>query len=120
MILNKNRKLVRWAYLFRDRPDRTTLCAFFWQVVLISPIAVLIYAVASPVFGVIWLLNRYVEPILLRWEKRRIQRARERRNKKCKVELKAKSVAKGPSTLHVLWQGLKAVKGKVCPLIVIE
>ena len=123
MKLDKNRKLVRWAYFWRARPDRTTLCAFFWHVVLLSPIAGLIFVAISPIYGGVWLLNRYVAPILTKWDDRRRQRVRDRwkaRMEKALAEEKHKTVEKGPSALQVLWQGLKAVKGKVCPLIIIE
>jgi hypothetical protein len=38
MKLNRRSKLVRWAYFLNDDyPDSTSLCVFFWRVVLVTP-----------------------------------------------------------------------------------
>ena len=42
MTLNRESRLVRWAYLWESRiPDYTNLCALFWRVVWLSPVKIL-------------------------------------------------------------------------------
>jgi len=66
MILERNSRLVRWAYWFErvigDRvPNKTGLCSFTWRICALTPMAILAAVVFSPIWGpawcVIWILE---------------------------------------------------------------
>lgn len=112
MQLNRNSRLVKFAYSIgppedRKVPNQTSLCAFFWRVVLFAPLfwsfagVIVTFAavVTSPVWVPIWLYAKYSgqtfeaaasSPFIGLAEKRSVQSS-------------------------VQWLGEK--KRKVCPLI---
>ena len=117
--LNRDRKLVKWAYLGSacTIPKTTTICVLFWRIVLVSPTACLFVAVLFPLWGPILFWTKYCEKPFLRWRELRKEAYRERRLVAYERRL-AKDRMKGePSVWSVLGSGLKTIKGKVCPIV---
>lgn len=121
MKVRRESRVIRWAYFLSDRvvPDQTSLCPLFWRVVLITPINI---ALPLAFFGAVgWLLvEAFIKAPLvtggiiaicafaiavgfsIAW----VERALKKRAKRC--------VDAAPS---VLFDGFRAVKGKVCPIV---
>lgn len=125
MYLNRTDKIVRWAYFTYEptnghcnAPKLSSLCAIFWRSVLWTPLK-LLFPVACLVAlcGVAWAKPKdFIEGagivigvlgliVLIAWL----------------------SDNQGPIVAvneklddSVLWQGLKAVKSKACPLVYID
>lgn len=120
MELKRDSRIVRWAYWswFSDRPSRTTLCAIFWRAVLLTPLQGLLVIVSLPIWIPVWLYDRYASTPVTKWRRRRKAARRERDQAWWDARLNAPSPQ--PSAWHVLWEGAKAVKSKVCPLVTIK
>lgn len=67
MIIKRNSKLIRWAYLFNDDvPCYTSLCPLFWRVVLVTPFKVVIFlAIIGAVVGGFCIL---IKTSVVRWD----------------------------------------------------
>ena len=136
MTVSSKSKLVRWAYLFEERhprydpktrsdiysniPSRVSLCGLFWRSVLLTPVLLLIVlAVGGFVVGAIGIIfyrvpmipvgiafiaaGGYVLHLLL-----------------TKGVMDRIEVFAQPTRSSLLWQGLKAIKSKFCPIIEID
>lgn len=130
MKMNKDSRLYRWTYFLTyryERPTQTTLCRFFWRAFVFMPLfwgaivgglsaslfllAKLSWltkgifpAILATAFLVYWLLNHYSRTV-----------RDGARSFGYKVEDVVEKVLKS-----VFWQGVKAVKGKFCPIIRFE
>ena len=129
MKLSRQSRLVRFAYFFSDfgPPNCTTLCAFFWRAFVLTPLVW---------FGVIFVLGvlifhfakfYYISvPVTVtavamffavaRWVDGSKRKRREREYARERGEQVPPTVRERIAD-SVFWQGLKTVKGKVCPLI---
>lgn len=120
MKLQSQSNIVRWAYLLRERPFRTSLCALFWSAVLITPAMcialVLISPVLLPVLGVRYVWTSCFRKPFRAWQTQRTQD--EMRRYWAKYEERQKP--KEPSAFTVLFHGAKAIKNKVCPIVEFE
>lgn len=121
MILQKQSNVVRWAYLGRGRPHRTSLCALFWNAVLITPvlcsILLFISPIALPVLGVRYVWVTYLRKPFRTWLLQREDAALERWEKRYFAK---QNKPKQPSAFKVLFLGAKAIKNKVCPIVDFE
>lgn len=118
MKLQRNSRVVRWAYWGERVPERTSLCAIFWLTVLVTPMKILICLCLVWIIGpAVWFFPLRISALIacmaifvaVVWLGGWIEeQARKRRfNRPDDDEPK-------PS---VLIDGLKAVKGKVCPIV---
>lgn len=104
--MNVNSRLIRWAY-WLDRkcdggtPSAVSLCALFWRTVLLTPLALAVVALSSPLWVPIWALARFVFAPLL-------------------DAIPDHTARRIEGKLGVLADGLGAAKRKVCPIIEIE
>lgn len=128
MELDRDGKLARWAYCLSDNwildgkysgkvPRQTSLCALFWRAFVGVPLAFLFFALLLVTVVVMVVLGaiRFWYPLLLTLG----------------IVMTGVVVVAGASYwldtrsdgLHtqkepsVFWEGLKAVKGKVCPIV---
>lgn len=122
MTLQHDSRIVRWAFLFIDRPYKTSLCKFFWLCVLVSPLGCIVTVIASPALVPVLLWQKYLAKPFRMWRCRREAVAEEKwiaRYKQKQLDM-ATQTPKQPSTIYILWQGVKALKAKACPIITIE
>ena len=125
MILNPKGKLVRWAYSFSEwgPPSATTLCAFFWRAFFFIPLAWTV--IAGLVGGSLWLLGVFAYH--LPWLSLGIITVGviayffSPRFKNVSYKLEEKFDALEDTVRNSTFgQGVKAIKGKVCPIIYFE
>lgn len=107
MTLNRNRRLVRWAYWGSDEfpPRQTTLCELFWRAVVLTPLVFSILAILAPVWWPILKWEERGKPHWDRWRKARAVRAGK------------PTPSREPSTIALCGAWVKAVKEKVCPIV---
>lgn len=123
MKLQSQSNIVRWAYLLRARPFRTSLCSLFWNAVLVTPATclalVLISPILLPVLGVRYVWVAKCKTPFKAWQRQReaaeYKRWLERYNQKLQ-----NPKSDQPSAFVVLFHGVKAIKNKVCPIVEFE
>lgn len=126
MVLSKESRIIRWAYILDEPPFQTSLCVVFWRSVVWAPLICAALFVMSPIWLpvglVMWLWKRYCEGPLKAWERKRDQLYWEKYEAKIlrKYDESKRKKEKAPSALTVLWAGVLAVKHRVCPLIFIQ
>lgn len=134
MKLSRKSRLVKWAYLmppFEGPPYRTSLCAFFWRAFVFVPLFWLSLVIIAGrllfLYGKYWRYSISVTVVVAlvvfaiitacnAAERRRDARAEENWQRR-RAGLEPLPVRRYRLADSVFWQGLKAVKGKVCPLI---
>lgn len=126
MNLKRDSRIVRWAYLTDDcsPPRLTSLCALFWRCVLWTPVRLTIaLTVVGGLVGGILLVAWKIWPVtvalaviglsvwaLIRFDLDDVRTdALDRRL----------DAATARVSRSVIWQGAKAVKSRVCPLVTI-
>jgi hypothetical protein len=124
--------IVKWAYLFSSRtPVRTSLCAFFWRCVLVTPLicAVIAAVISGLAWGLyvalivkgFWWVATIAAVLFAAWYV--ADRSGALRSAGFKVADAIDAIAdtrpirQGQWAVVVLWRGLKAVKAKMCPVI---
>ena len=114
MKLAANNRLVRWAYWFDERPDRTSICVLFWRSIIAAPLVALLAVSSIAIWGPILLWEKYGEKPYLAWVARREQAEYDRWVASCKKRL---NNPPDPSALKILWLGLLSIKRKFCPIV---
>lgn len=121
MQLSKSSKIVRWAYFTVGRPKWTSLCSIFWLSMVVTPIAVVIMGLLLPIWGPIELWEKYCQKRWRAWRAYREDLAYERQRAAYEREVVERRLKLAnppePSAWQVLWQGAKAIKNKVCPIV---
>ena len=111
MILSRKSYLLRWAYWWEERwsrPDQVSLCLLFWRAFFIAPVMSAIIGGLVVILSPVWLLCVIDEKFDGRTTRRRWLNA-----------MDAKYERFRPSR-SVFYQGVKAMKARVCPLIEIR
>ena len=114
MQLAANNRLVRWAYWYDNRPERTSLCVLFWRSILVTPLVGLLVVVTIPLWATAMLWYKYGEKPCKAWARRRAQASYDKRLTRLNVQ---RDNPPDPSALKILWLGLLAVKRKFCPIV---
>ena len=115
--LNRDRKLVKWAYMGINPPRATTICVLFWRTVLVIPSFLFLVVVLFPLWGPALFWNEFCEQPFLRWKRRRKQISIDKWLARYERRLAKKRLKGEPSVWSVLWSDLKTIKGKVCPIV---
>lgn len=125
MVLDRKSLLVRWTYKFSEYPpDHTTLCRFFWRCFVWMPLAwaaicggggVLLACFIIANLDTHWLFGAGVAVAVLGT----VGFMFGVENYAPKVKRFVRHTAQDV-TASVVWQGAKAVKSRICPLIWIE
>lgn len=123
MVIHRNGWLYRWTYLLSSswsRPDQISLCSFFWRAFLWMPLFWLtVGSGAALVLAGVWFILRHrmfwiALPWALVWA---LFMYITRKDGPANIKL-ADFTKQVKSS--VFWQGLKAVKGRFCPIIRFE
>jgi hypothetical protein len=126
MTLSYNSRIVRWAYFFNSYvPSQTSLCKLFWKTVLITPLIGL--GIGGVCGFLLWLITyvglykntkftlvsiAFIGALILyvNFANKKVKRAIEDTCESIGIKVQE----------SILWQGMKAVKGKFCPIIQIR
>lgn len=114
IIIPRGTRLARWNRITLNS-SRTTLCFLFWNTVLFVPGFLICLAILSPVWVPIMLWQKYCHDRFEKWRDMRRELKYWRQIEKYRRRLEAQE--KPPSLLYLLWEWLKVMKNKVCPLV---
>ena len=120
MKLSANSRIIRWAFMGHMRPPaQATLCRIFWLSVLFVPLQWALIVVFAPLWVPVWAFDKYCAEDFKKWRDARFDRKYRAQVEKNRLVWEKLKNPTEPSGWRVLWLGLKAVKSKVCPIVVI-